>query len=104
MRQVIDNLLNNSIKFIHTTKPQIICSISTKKGLIYFEIQDNWIWFKWIDISQIFEKYSKGGHAMVGLWMGLYLCKRIVEMHGGEIKAQESKKLWWAHFQFSLPM
>jgi signal transduction histidine kinase len=30
--------------------------------------------------------------------MGLYLCKRIVELHGGEIFPSISKNLWWARF------
>lgn len=103
MRQVIDNLLNNSMKFIENTNAEIIFRIFKKNKVLYFEIEDNWIWFKGIDISHIFDKYQTGSWNSIGIGMWLYLCKKIIEMHDGSIDAQNSTQLWGAKFLFTLP-
>jgi signal transduction histidine kinase len=36
--------------------------------------------------------------------MWLYLCKRIIEMHSGEIKAKTWLHLWWARFDIIIPI
>ncbi len=103
-KQVIDNLLTNAVKFITHDKGKIHINLCMKNKELIVEIMDNGKGFKHIDISTIFDKYSTWKTSMIWLWMGLYLCKRIVELHGGEIKASTSKELWWAKFEIKIPV
>ena len=102
-RQVIDNLINNAIKFADKKTPKISLSAETKKASISIKIEDNWKGFKDTDISSIFDKYFTGKSSSVWIWIGLYLCKKIIEFHDGNIEAKFSKKLWGWKFVINLP-
>ncbi|MBX9809447.1 HAMP domain-containing histidine kinase, partial [Candidatus Gracilibacteria bacterium] len=76
-QQVLTNLLENAIKFANPEEPVILIELS--EGLnntFLINIEDNGSGYGEMDPSLIFEKYSKGNHAKLGLGMGLYLCKR----------------------------
>jgi signal transduction histidine kinase len=102
-RQVIDNLLSNAIKIISPNSWKIHVAVTSKKWMITIEIEDNGIWFTDLDIKKIFDKYTTGKWSSVGLWMGLYLCKTIVELHWGNIQAAFWKTLWWAKIIIKIP-
>jgi len=102
-RQVIDNLINNAIKFADKEKPHIYFSAEKKDKKIIIKVEDNWDWFKDADISSIFDKYFTGKSSSVWIWMWLYLCKKIINFHDGDIKAKFSKKLWGWKFVITLP-
>lgn len=101
-RQVVQNLVNNSIKFIDRKKAKISLSLYKKWENISIDIEDNGKWFSNGEADDMFSKYVTGMWSATGLGMGLYLCKKIVELHEGEIWAQKSKKLWWACFSIKL--
>lgn len=104
-QQVITNLLENAIKFANTTDPVVLieCSIYNW-NILFINIEDNGIGYGDIDPSIIFEKYSKWSHTKLWLWMWLYLCKRIVTMHGWTIIAKHGKILNGASFVIELPI
>ncbi len=103
-RQVITNLISNAIKFATNEKPTIIIEWYKKDGSIQIGIEDNGPGFDGIDTSSVFDKYTigKGNRVWLGMW--LYLCKRIIEMHSGEIKAKTWSHLWWARFDIIIPI
>ncbi len=101
-RQVIQNLVNNSIKFIDRKKPKILVNLYVKRDVVYISIEDNGEGFKNGENENIFSKYVTWSWSSTGLWMGLYLCKKIVELHKGSIHASNSKKLEWACFTIKL--
>lgn len=101
--QVIDNLIVNAIKFANKENPQIYIKIYTENDNLIFEIEDNWKWFYWLDSVDIFEKYVTWNLTNVWIGMWMYLCKKIVELHGGSIKAWDGQYLNWAHFQIIMP-
>lgn len=103
-RQVIDNLLNNAIKVIDPEEWEISISCKKEKKEIIIEIEDNWKWFSNLDVKKIFDKYSTWKWSSVWLWMGLYLCKTIVELHWWNIQAAFWKKLWWAKIIIKIPI
>lgn len=102
-RQVIDNLLNNALKIIDPQTGEIYISCMQKGENIEIVIEDNGIWFSQLEINNIFEKYSTGKWTYIGLGMGLYLCRTIVELHNGKIQASFWKKLWWARIIINIP-
>lgn len=103
-RQVIQNLLWNALKFTNQDRAVIRIRLSrTKTWVAKLSIEDNGKGFAGVNISNIFDKYSTGNQDGIWLWMWLYLCKRIVELHAGKITSAPSKYLGWAKFTITLP-
>lgn len=101
--QVIDNLIGNATKFVGDNKWKICISMTRSENKkIEIIVEDNGKWFENIDIDTLFDKYSIGESNSTGLGMGLYLCKRIVELHGGSITPSYSSKLGGAKFTIVL--
>jgi len=100
--EVIDNLINNAIKYSNKEKPIVNIQYFLKSDYIYIIIEDNWKWLKNTDIKYIFNKYTTGNESFIWLWIWLYLCKKIIELHWWSIKANKSQTLWWAKFTIKL--
>jgi len=101
-RQVIQNLMGNALKFIPKRKWKIRIILAKTGNNIYVAIEDNGKGFADIDSANVFDKYQTWNHESSGLGMGLYLCKKIVELHGGTIKSSISDKLTGAKFTIIL--
>jgi NtrC-family two-component system sensor histidine kinase KinB len=107
IKLVIQNLLDNAIKY---TKEhgKIIISLEEKGGKeILFSIKDNGIGISEKDRGRIFTKFFRAENAQKvepsGSGLGLYVAKNIIEAHGGKIWF-ESKEGKGATFYFTLPM
>jgi signal transduction histidine kinase len=107
--QLFYNLINNSLKFSKENVPSIVDIRSSEidlKGAQYVEIivKDNGIGFDESYSEKIFTTFfrlhSKDKYEGSGL--GLALCKKIVERHGGFIFAQADKNVG-AEFTVLLP-
>jgi len=101
-RQVVQNLVNNAIKFINSKNPKISITLQKHQEELIFLVEDNGKGFDAIGISEVFWKYTTGESSSIGLGMGLYLCKKIVELHGWTIKAWNSQNFSWACFTIKL--
>jgi signal transduction histidine kinase len=89
MRQVVDNLIINAIKF--TKEGNIYVNLLKKKDLIEFTIQDNGIGIPKEEIYDIFTPFKMGSNAeskAEGRGVGLALCKAAIEAHDGDISAE----------------
>jgi signal transduction histidine kinase len=100
MRQVIQNLLANALKYHHPDRPCVI-SISAQTlpaannpgpfGLPVMELQieDNGIGFEPRHNERIFGPFERlhSSDAYEGSGLGLAICRKIVERHGGTITA-----------------
>jgi two-component system CheB/CheR fusion protein len=101
-RQVIHNLISNSIKFAHAKRPlHIAIKCETKLGIkmskellpavsyCHISVADNGIGFDVKYCDRIFEVFQRlhGYDQYKGTGMGLAICKRIVEQHNGIITA-----------------
>jgi len=107
--QVLQNLITNALKFqpaqeITKEPPRIHLSAQQENGEWVFSIQDNGIGIEEEQVDRIFlifqrlhtrEEYS-------GTGIGLALCKKIVEQHGGRIWV-ESEPGRGSTFFFSIP-
>lgn len=108
-RQVITNIIWNAVKFVQVKNPTISINVSNSnpswkdmEGKIFISIEDNGPGFNDFESGSIFDKYATGNGTTKGLGMWLYLCKKIIELHGGSISASNSKTLGWACFSIIL--
>lgn len=89
MQHVWINLLNNAIKF---TPENGVITVSMKEEAerIIISVSDTGKGMSKEQILRIFNKYyqADSSHATKGLGLGLSIAKRIVELCGGEIKAE----------------
>jgi len=89
LRQVFQNLISNALKFRRETAPSIRVT-SDRVGLEWvIEVTDNGIGFDQEYADRIFQLFQRlhGVGQYEGSGLGLGICKRAVEAHGGEIRA-----------------
>jgi PAS domain S-box-containing protein len=86
--QVLRNLLANAVKHTPPGTP-ITVRASQAERSIHFEVADEGPGIHPDDLTRIFQKFGRGrdseGAKRPGTGLGLYLCRRIVEAHGGEL-------------------
>lgn len=103
--QVFQNLIGNAIKFHRQDcRPEIDISAESAEGEWIFSVADNGIGFDTAYQDRIYEIFQRlhSGTDYTGNGIGLAICKRIVEQHGGRLWAQ-SKLGAGSTFYFSLP-
>lgn len=104
--QVLQNLIGNGIKFRKPdVPPEISVSAKSAGDQWIFEVADNGIGFdpKYADrIFQVFQRLH-GVAAYPGNGIGLAICRRIIEHHGGRLWAEPEPGVG-SKFFFSLPL
>jgi signal transduction histidine kinase len=109
--QVISNLIDNSIKFISTgdtisitTERRKIDGVgnSFDKHVVVVSVKDCGEGLDSEIQPKLFTKFASKSFRGTGL--GLYICKNIIEAHGGKIWAQNNEDGKGATFSFSLPL
>lgn len=86
LTQVFQNLISNAIKYRSTAPPRIHISAARQKDEWIFSVQDNGIGIDPQYSERIFGIFKRlHGRELPGTGMGLAICKRIVERHGGRI-------------------
>ncbi|HEY9839356.1 MAG TPA: ATP-binding protein [Candidatus Obscuribacterales bacterium] len=103
MSQVLQNLLGNALKF-NARQPQIQVQASEHPQEWIFSVSDNGIGIKTRDFARVFQIFQRLhlAHAYTGAGIGLAICKKIVEQHGGRIWV-ESMPEQGSTFYFTLP-
>jgi signal transduction histidine kinase len=101
--QVFQNLIGNSIKYRSEAPPRIHISVEESDDDWTFCFRDNGIGIDPRYHQQIFGIFKRlHGREFPGTGIGLALCKKIVERHGGRIWV-ESELGQGATFKFTLP-
>lgn len=102
VERLIDNLVSNALKF---TLPGRRISLSYRvDGMILeivFENDANPLDEKMLE--RIFERFYKAGSPEIGSGIGLAVCREIVRLHGGGIRASQSEE-GRIRFLIRLPM
>ena len=104
LRQVLQNLLTNAIKYRASgRRPEIHVSAEDVDGAIKFTIADNGVGIKNEYHEQIFGIFKRlHGYEIEGNGIGLALCCKIVEDYGGRIWV-ESEPGQGSTFYFTIP-
>jgi len=107
IRQVIDNLLGNAIKYSPDgTEISVICEVDDQSLSVH--VKDQGVGIAANEIDKIFERFYQAAsgtssHKAGGVGLGLAICKGIIEAHKGRIWAQ-SEIGKGSVFTFTLPL
>jgi PAS domain S-box-containing protein len=106
LRQLFQNLIGNAVKF-HSPDRIAEIQITAKEELHFwhFIVKDNGIGFdeKYLDKMFLIFQRLQGRSKFPGTGIGLAICKRIVERHGGEIWAN-GRPGEGSAFHFTIPL
>jgi signal transduction histidine kinase len=100
--QVLCNLIGNSIKF--SPRNSTITLVATLEGNeIVFRIKDQGPGISPQEKKQLFETFwQKPDTAHLGIGLGLYISKKIIEAHGGRIGLENHSQVG-STFYFTIP-
>ena len=101
--QLFQNLLANAVKFRSEAPPEVHVSAERKGDEWVFSVEDNGIGIEADRSQEIFKLFHRLQPELPGTGIGLSLCQRIVERHGGRIWV-ESRPGQGATFLFTLPV
>lgn len=105
LEQVFQNLISNAIKFRGDKKPEITIDVIESGTNWQISVRDNGIGFNPDYSEKIFIIFQRlhGKDKYTGTGIGLALCRKIVERHGGKIWT-ESAQGEGSTFYFTLPI
>ena len=105
IEEVLQNLLDNAVKYSPRHRELTISARATSEEVIV-SVKDSGMGISVRDQEQIFDRFQRVGdplsQATPGAGLGLYICRAIVEAHGGHISV-ESTLHQGSTFSFSLP-
>ena len=107
IKEVVYNLIGNSMKFSQSGG-KIIVSIIRKEKVVELAVKDSGAGIASEDLPKLFQKFGilPGSYVTnqptLGTGLGLYICRLLVELHGGRIWAVSEGQGKGAIFTFTL--
>ncbi len=104
LAQVFSNLLSNAIKY---ARSEVTVTSSRQDGEVFVEVHDDGTGFNPARADGLWEPFMQiqdGDRQREGTGLGLYICKGIIEHHGGRIWATSEGIGKGARFTFALPL
>lgn len=106
IRQVITNFISNAIKYAAESK-KIIISLERRENTVICSVRDFGKGISKDEQEKIFERFYRVSgpnlNTFPGLGLGLYICKEVIEKHGGKIGVM-SEPGKGSTFYFELPL
>ncbi len=102
INQIVSNLLNNAIKFTKEGTIKILIKKKDDEKKVFICVKDAGSGIEKFIVTHLFSKFATKSKGGTGL--GLYISKKIIEAHGGQIWAENNKDGKGATFGFSLPV
>jgi len=90
-RQVLANILSNAFKFVSpVSEPKVKIDAWPEGGYTVFRIADNGVGFPKADTEKLFNVFRRlhADHEFEGTGIGLATVRRIIERHGGWVRAE----------------
>jgi signal transduction histidine kinase len=107
VQQVLGNLLVNAVKYT-PHGGQITVSSEVDSGIVRIAIADSGIGIEPAFVPFLFDRFRQADGTLArsagGLGLGLGICKALVELHGGSIRADSAGRGRGAVFTISFPL
>jgi signal transduction histidine kinase len=103
--EVLSNLIDNAIKYSNEGG-MVYVSAATAGDFVKVSVKDRGIGMPGSVVSNLFHKFYRSHRSretVAGTGIGLYICKAIVESHGGKIEVR-SVEGEGSTFEFTLPI
>lgn len=103
LRQIFQNLIGNAVKFKEDRPLKIAVNVNEDEEYWWFTVKDNGIGIEEKHFERIFQVFQRlhGSRQYDGNGIGLAICRKIVENHGGTITVS-SKAGEGSRFTFSI--
>jgi signal transduction histidine kinase len=102
LRRLLQNLVGNAVKFRAEAPPRVEVSANEGSDGWVVTVRDNGIGVDSQQASRIFAMVARGNGDTDGTGIGLAVCRRVVEAHGGRIWVEPADGGGSA-FRFTLP-
>jgi CheY-like chemotaxis protein/nitrogen-specific signal transduction histidine kinase len=110
IRQILTNVVSNAVKF--TNKGEVKITVEFKpcqnnRFCIHTIVKDTGIGMNEAQVDKLFDVFNQADNTTTRLYggtgLGASICKKIIELLGGELKVQ-SKQNEGTTFQFAIPL
>jgi CheY-like chemotaxis protein len=105
--QVINNLLTNAVKFTPQAG-RVEIALACEDGIARIHVTDNGQGISPAFLPHVFDRFrqadSSTTRAHGGLGLGLAIVRRLIELHGGKVRAQSAGRGHGATFTLELPL
>jgi signal transduction histidine kinase len=100
--QVLNNMLSNAYKYAPSSDVVIRCQ--PQENMILVEVKDNGSGIPPEHLAHLFERFYRvpSNSTARGTGLGLYICRKIIEAHGGEIGVMSELGVG-TRFYFTIP-
>jgi len=105
IKEVFDNLISNAVKYSQGNHVKLTLEAKKQENMILVSIKDSGIGLEPHQIQHVFDEFYKADssrHDLESTGLGLSICKRIVEQHGGKIWVESLGKGQGSTFLFTL--
>lgn len=106
IEQVLDNLVGNALKYSDAERP-VVATVTREGPDAHLVVRDEGIGIPTAELSLVFERFRRGSNVsdrhIAGIGLGLFICRGIVDGHGGRIWA-ESEPGRWTAMHVTLPL
>jgi CheY-like chemotaxis protein len=107
LRQVLGNLVENAVKYTEMGG-RITVTVEQRSDQAVLTVSDNGIGIAAKDLERIFEPFTQSHQPLAnpssGLGIGLSVVRRIVELHGGHVKATSAGYGAGSEFTVEMPI
>lgn len=95
LREAITNLFDNAVKY--TEQGKITIAITGNNDVVQFSIKDTGNGIPKDDLPHMFQKFYRVDNSSTrtigGTGLGLYICRKVVELYGGKIWVESEEKV-----------
>ncbi|MGA7730674.1 MAG: ATP-binding protein [Chloroflexia bacterium] len=106
IRQLLENLVENAVKY-SPEGGEVLVKLWAEGTRAFISVRDQGIGIPQADLPHVFERFHRGANVddrrFAGMGLGLYICREIVEQHGGKMKVA-SRRSEGTTFTVELPL
>ncbi len=106
LEQVLANLVGNALKY-SSAETKVEISVARREGELHVIVADRGMGIPPDELPRLFRRFHRTPQAIAsglpGTGLGLYLCRGIVEAHGGRLWAESEGVGQGATIRFTLP-